>query len=149
MRVFGIFRRKKEPVALTREILLEKWFELGRDAIPSMVSLIRNEIVPALKSEMELAGFDNVRLTNCPENGRSEHWYCNDKTVYENLSDKRLGEKGFDAPITDYIGFCRWATRAEKMLDKIQELRLESSEMKRMRDDIKGRVRRELKNKKK
>lgn len=148
MGMFNTSKKKEELFALTRNVLIEKWVEHGRDVIPSMVSLIRNKIAPALKLEMKLAGFDIVILTDCPRNGNREIWsYSGDHFVH-NLSRSDLCMGGEDSPITNFERFCLWATRAEKMLDKIHELQNESAEMKKTRDRLRDRIGSEIRSKK-
>lgn len=137
MRVFS-FTKKEPELAITRKVLIEKWEEGGIDVIQSLTNLIRNKIAPALASEMEKSGFKNVVFNF---NHNNECWFT------ENLRHKKLcsGKKHTDwdslpyeycTNITSFETYSRWASRAEKMIEKISEIKLQVEEMKTRRNSL-------------
>jgi hypothetical protein len=134
MRIFGFPKRKTEELVATREVLMEKWFEGGTDVIDSLTKLLLTKIAPALKKEMEQAGFENVLIGN-------EHWYTYYLSHKKLLSGKSRSDWSYIPneycwKINSFETYSKWVERAEKMVEKISEIKRQVEEMKARRDGL-------------
>ena len=142
MRLFRFTKKKPEELTITRKVLIEKWDEDGAHAIQSLTCLLKNKIAPALAKEMEKAGFEDTQLQFVFNGGNVREWW-----KVEHLLTKRLcsgNHSQWDSTpyqycekINSYETYSVWATRAEKMVEKISEIKSEVEEIKIKRDSLK------------
>lgn len=138
MKIFS-FLKKPQELAITRKVLMEKWEEGGADVCQSLSQLIRNKIAPALAAEMKKAGFDYVGLKECRTDGRDESWYLRELLHKKLCSGKRNSDfdyMSYNEGIDSFDSYSKWATRAEKMLEKIAEIKKQVEEMKKRRNEL-------------
>ena len=134
MRIFSFFKQRPDELILTRQVLIEKWFEGGGDVIESLTKLILTRVAPALKKAMEDAGFETVQI-------RNEHWDVKMLSHKKLLSGKSSSDFNhlpieYCWKIDSFESYSRWAERTEKMVEKINEIKHQVEEMKRRRDSI-------------
>lgn len=139
MKIFSFLKNKPEELVLTRKVLIEKWFEGGVDVIESLTNIILQKVAPALKEAMIESGFDTVEI------GR-EHWYISYLSHKKLLSGKHAGDfnhipSEYCRKINSFESYSIWAERAEKMVEKISEIKQQVEEMKRRRDVLSNMIR--------
>lgn len=137
MRLFKLLRKKPEELVVTREVLIEKWEEGGPEVIQSLTHLIRNKVAPLLAEEMTKAGFEMVILRGCGRDNRDEEWEKGDLLHKKLCSSLPVNQYyAYNRGITNFETYSKWALRAEKMVEKISEIKREVAEMKLRRNAL-------------
>lgn len=139
MKLFRFLKKKPDELIVTREVLIEKWIEGGPEVIQSFTRLLKSRIIPTLVMTMHNAGFSSVLLIGTGYDNRNEVWNIEGLNNKRLLSGKSNGD--FDIyehwpEINNFESYSRWATRAEKMVEKISEIKQQVEEMKSVRNSL-------------